>query len=75
MSLTFISEYNQTYQTHMSCYYCLELTLCYKEYKVTYKEYIFNYKEYIQYPVKYTYKLQYLDFHQVPGTSGQMVLF
>ena len=32
MSLTFISEYNQTYQTHTSCYYCLELTLCYTKY-------------------------------------------
>ena len=30
VSLTFISEYNQTYETHTSCYYCLELTLCYQ---------------------------------------------
>ena len=29
MSLIFISEYNQTYHTHTSCYYCLDLTLCY----------------------------------------------
>ena len=29
VSLTFLGEYNQTYQTHTSCYYCLELTLCY----------------------------------------------
>ena len=29
MSLIFISEYNQTYHTHKSCYYCLEVTLCY----------------------------------------------
>ena len=25
----FIGEYNQTYHTHTSCYYCLGLTLCY----------------------------------------------
>ena len=29
MSLKLISEYNQTYRKHTSCYYCLELTLCY----------------------------------------------
>ena len=29
MSLIFISEYNQTYRKHTSCYYCLGLTLCY----------------------------------------------
>ena len=29
MSLIFISEYNQTYLTHTSCYYCLGPTLCY----------------------------------------------
>ena len=27
--LDIISEYNQTYHTHTSCYYCLGLTLCY----------------------------------------------
>ena len=26
---TIISEYNQTYRKHTSCYYCLGLTLCY----------------------------------------------
>ena len=31
MSLIFISEYNQTYHTHPSCYYCLGLTLCYNK--------------------------------------------
>ena len=35
VSLTFLGEYNQTYQTHTSCYYCLELTLCYYSYDVT----------------------------------------
>ena len=30
MSLIFISEYNQTYCKHTSCYYCLGLTLCYE---------------------------------------------
>ena len=30
MTLIFISEYNQTYHTNTSCYYCLGLTLCYK---------------------------------------------
>ena len=29
MSLKVISEYNQTYRKHTSCYYCLGLTLCY----------------------------------------------
>ena len=29
MSLKLISEYNQTYCKHTSCYYCLGLTLCY----------------------------------------------
>ena len=29
MSLKLISEYNQTYRKHTSCYYCLGLTLCY----------------------------------------------
>ena len=24
-----ISEYKQAYHTHTSCYYCLDLTLCY----------------------------------------------
>ena len=30
MSLNIISEYNQTYRKHTSCYYCLGLTLCYQ---------------------------------------------
>ena len=29
MSLIFVSEYNQTYHTHASCYYCLGLIVCY----------------------------------------------
>ena len=29
MSLKLISEYNQTYRKHTSCYYRLGLTLCY----------------------------------------------
>ena len=30
-SSIFISEYNQTYHTHTSCYFCLDLTLCYDD--------------------------------------------
>ena len=33
--LIFISEYNHTYHTHTSCYYCLGLTLCYMQQIVT----------------------------------------
>ena len=29
-----ISEYNQAYQIHTSCYYCLDLTLCYNHRRI-----------------------------------------
>ena len=48
MSSTFISEYNQTYHTHTSCYYCHGLTLCYLVVKVT-LSYIFLYFPYLNY--------------------------
>ena len=34
MYVIIISENNQTYHTHLSCYYCLGLTLCYVSYSL-----------------------------------------
>ena len=31
MSFKLISEYNPNYRKHTSCYYCLGLTLCYRQ--------------------------------------------